>query len=333
MAARAFTLVLPGPWGTFALCCFTAFPLTAERNARMRSDSPTCTTTIDKPAKATGRMPVWRRMIGARIWWMRTRARAAVLAGILVECGRVGSSAPRQRWFWLLVAGAMGLTAFASSAPFDNVREQLEQRVRDAHPFATSISVEPARATALAELPDCSQPWLLDLQGQRLLGPVAIRATCPNSGRALRLTVFVRVMVPALVAATALPSGSVLSASNLRNEAVFAAQGTAPVSEPARFIGQRLRTAVRAGQALHPAMLEEPLWVTTGDEVSLTANDDAVSVTVAAKALEDGHEGEQIRVRNLSSGRTVAAWVTGRGRTSTRVPAALPGATAGPSRP
>ena len=227
----------------------------------------------------------------------------------------------------------MSPMVFASSAPFDNVREQLEQRVRDAHPFATSISVEPARATALAELPDCSQPWLLDLQGQRLLGPVAIRATCPNTGRALRLTVIVRVRVPALVAATALPSGSVLSASNLRSDAVFAAQGAEPVSEPARFIGQRLRTAVRAGQALHPAMLEEALWVTTGDEVSLTANDDAVSVTVAAKALEDGRAGEQIRVRNLSSGRTVAAWVTGRGRTSTRVPAALPGANDGQSRP
>ncbi len=223
---------------------------------------------------------------------------------------------------FVLIASVLSIAASAAAAPFDNVREQLELHVRAAHPGARTISVAPARMTALSAMPDCDQPWVIDLQGQRLLGPVAIRAICPGTGRAVRLTVVVQVTVPTLVAAMPLARGSVLTVGQLQLQDLPVTHGVEPMTDPALLIGQRLRSALRAGQPLSSRLLEPELWVTTGDEVALTAGAGSVAVSVTAKALQDGHAGEQIRVRNLSSGRTVAAWVTGPGRTSTRLPAA-----------
>ena len=226
----------------------------------------------------------------------------------------------------LVAAAALPVNAQAASAAFERIVEQLEHRVRAAYPNATSISVTPARMTALNAIPDCDQPWTIDLQGQRLLGPAAIRATCPSTNRAVRLTVVVQASQPTLVAAMPLARGSVLGASQLQLQSMPVAPGVEPVTDSAPLVGRRLRSAMRAGQPLTSKLLEPELWVSTGDQVSLTAGAGAVAVSVSARALQDGHAGEQIRVRNHSSGRTVAAWVTGPGRTSTRLPPALPGA-------
>lgn len=51
--------------------------------------------------------------------------------------------------------------------------------------------------------------------------------------------------------------------------------------------------------------------VRRGDTVRLVAVRDSVSLTVLARALQDGKLGEQIRVQNLDFNRPVTAQVTG----------------------
>ncbi|MCY1454933.1 flagella basal body P-ring formation protein FlgA [compost metagenome] len=54
--------------------------------------------------------------------------------------------------------------------------------------------------------------------------------------------------------------------------------------------------------------------VSKGDQVVISAMSPAINVRMPGEALSNGAPGEQIRVRNLSSGRVVKARVKGPGQ-------------------
>ncbi|HAV88201.1 MAG TPA: flagella basal body P-ring formation protein FlgA, partial [Pseudomonas sp.] len=71
---------------------------------------------------------------------------------------------------------------------------------------------------------------------------------------------------------------------------------------------------VQPGQVLTPAMLELAEVIRRGDQVVISAGNQSVNVRMPGEALTDGAPGEQIRVKNLRSGRIVRARVTGPGQ-------------------
>lgn len=124
-----------------------------------------------------------------------------------------------------------------------------------------------------------------------------------------------------LVAATALPAGRPISAADLAVERRDV--GTAPdaLSDPEAVVGQTSRRSLRVGQVLQKPMLGAPLLVRRGDSVRILARTGPVEVSSAGEALEAGHGGDTIRVRNAATGRVIRARVTGSG---TVEPADLP---------
>jgi flagella basal body P-ring formation protein FlgA len=52
-------------------------------------------------------------------------------------------------------------------------------------------------------------------------------------------------------------------------------------------------------------MLKQPVVIKRGDQTVITAGSGGLRVRMTGKALEDGVLGEQIRVQNLSSKRTI----------------------------
>jgi flagella basal body P-ring formation protein FlgA len=75
-----------------------------------------------------------------------------------------------------------------------------------------------------------------------------------------------------------------------------------------------------AGAVVYQGQLTEPLAVKRGEHITLTSRRARVSISVAAKAMESGHVGEQIRVKNLTSERIVRAWIDGAGSASSSRP-------------
>jgi flagella basal body P-ring formation protein FlgA len=82
---------------------------------------------------------------------------------------------------------------------------------------------------------------------------------------------------------------------------------------------------VRAGQPVVASDLAEPTLVNRNDGVTLTCETPGMVLTVRAKALDAGAEGDTIAVLNAQSNRVVQATVTGPGRVAVLVgaPAAL----------
>ena len=73
--------------------------------------------------------------------------------------------------------------------------------------------------------------------------------------------------------------------------------------------------AVRAGEAIRMSDLRQATLVRRGDLVVMTVGAPGTfQISVKAEALQDGKMGEQIRLRNTESGRTLSAIVTGKGQ-------------------
>ncbi len=74
-----------------------------------------------------------------------------------------------------------------------------------------------------------------------------------------------------------------------------------------------LRRRVRAGDALAPSMFERSWAVRRGDSVQIQAGRNGLLVSMPGEILENAALGDNVRVRNLSSGKEVVARVQGHG--------------------
>ncbi len=66
---------------------------------------------------------------------------------------------------------------------------------------------------------------------------------------------------------------------------------------------------------MNPFFAQRPTLVRRGELVVMTVGSPATfQISVKAEALQDGKMGEQIKLRNTESGRTLSAIVTGKGQ-------------------
>ncbi len=257
------------------------------------------------------------------------------------------TSCQRDNWLlWSLLISATCCAQAIAAAPaaarlspaaqqqqLASLQAAVEPQVKRAFPGASAVRVT-ATPAALRLLPACSEGLVVDLQGQRAYGHLAARVQCavraaPTAwaSAAVRLPVQVEVDLPMLVARVSIPRGTLLDAGHMELRpmplgATGLGVGSDFLTDAIMALGQRTRNAIRAGQPLATRHLEAGDLVTAGEQVALAAGGMDFSVSVAAQALQGGRAGEQIRVRNLASGRVVVAWVTGRGRAHTRPPEA-----------
>lgn len=75
---------------------------------------------------------------------------------------------------------------------------------------------------------------------------------------------------------------------------------------------------IRAGQILDARKLTSPALVEKGNQVVITATKDGFTASTKGVALEQGQYGEQIEVRNSSSGKIIKAVVVGRNQVQTQ---------------
>ena len=126
------------------------------------------------------------------------------------------------------------------------------------------------------------------------------------------------------VFARAMNRGEVIRAADIamerqpRNAAAKAA-----MSSLAPAIGKAVRRTMRAGQPVVATDLVKPTLVNRNDGVTLTCETPGMVLTVRAKALDAGAEGDTIAVLNAQSNRVVQATITGPGRVAVLVGASV----------
>lgn len=86
------------------------------------------------------------------------------------------------------------------------------------------------------------------------------------------------------------------------------------VLDEADLIGMTPRRILIEGQAIQAADIVRPHIVKRGDRVTMHYKQGVLNLTTVGKALQNGAEGDNIRVVNLKSNRTVDAFVTAENR-------------------
>lgn len=199
--------------------------------------------------------------------------------------------------------GALGillLPASLAAAPTDPVAVAVQD-------FLTRAAAGPERqvtvevAPVAAQLPPCDQPQLfLPQPTQRLLGRVAVGVHCNGSATRYRqATVAISAAYP--VTRRALAAGEVLSADLL--ELRHGDLGSLPrnaLLDAEQAIGRELTRALTAGSPLPANALRSVPLVVRGARVRVEARAGDFIASREGTALDNGGQGEEVRIRTES---------------------------------
>ncbi|MBI5256472.1 MAG: flagellar basal body P-ring formation protein FlgA [Burkholderiales bacterium] len=219
----------------------------------------------------------------------------------------------------LALAAAAGLARAEPSAVDAVLAQQLQRLAGDSAGQALGAGAGPVRVEVeLGQLDprlklapcDQIQPYLPT--GLRPYGRTRIGLRClqgPTKWN-VYLPVTVKLYAQALVAASALPAGTVLEAGHLQRAEVDLAAGPDPVlTQPAMALGRALARPLPAGQALHRGDLRARQFFNAGDLVRVVAVGPGYAVSVEGQAVSPGIEGQTARVR-VESGRILSGLPT-----------------------
>ncbi len=94
--------------------------------------------------------------------------------------------------------------------------------------------------------------------------------------------------------------------------------GAATVTDPARMIGRTVRRPVAAGAPIRSTELAPVLFVTRNSLITVKVDSPRMSLVMQAKSLDDGADGDTVRVVNTRSDKMVQGLVTGPGEVTVR---------------
>lgn len=196
------------------------------------------------------------------------------------------------------------------------VESHLARSARDAR-----FQVEISRLDPRLRLPLCPEESLnATLESPATpVGRVTVRLACESSDVRWRLFVPAQVSLfqQVLVVARPMARHNVIAAQDvLMLERDVGLLGEAYITDPNQAIGMRLRRAVGSDMVLAPNHLEQDEIIKRGDQVVISAANTQIAVRMPGEALDSGTVGNQIRVKNTRSGRTVNARITGPGQVS-----------------
>lgn len=174
------------------------------------------------------------------------------------------------------------------------------------------IEVQVGRLDPRLKLAPCQKitPYLPP--GSRATGATRIGLRCTQGPKAwnVYLPVTVKVFARSLVAATALPAGTVLQPRHLvEAEVDVAASADAAIAQAPLAVGRTLARSLAAGDALRRADLKQRQWFAAGDTVRVVAVGPGYQIAAEAQALGPGLDGQTVRAR-IEGGRIVSGVAT-----------------------
>ncbi len=217
---------------------------------------------------------------------------------------------------FLLVWPALGFSNQAAHNMLelrDEVYDWVEQQLREEQ--LQRYQIELSTTQGGLRLPNCEEALQVEPHGRaELRGRVNLRVACAEQGWFIYVTANITVYTPVVIARTALPRQTQLTRSmlELREMDVSRLRGNY-YTRIEDLVGFRLRSRVNEGVVLTDQQLIASHAVNRGDQVVIHAIGSQLQVRMQGEALDNGQVGDQVRVRNLQSGRTIRARVAARG--------------------
>lgn len=216
----------------------------------------------------------------------------------------------------LLVAAALlGLAAPAASAQ-DGAVVASQVLLEEAILSDPTLSI-PADGQVRIVLPEGVPATALALDGFVLdpqAGRFAARLVLPDGSR-LGFRGQAIVTVPAMVPTRRLAAGEMIAEADLSLADVpLASLPGAALRLSSDLVGKEVQRALLPGRPIVATSVREPRAVRRGDQVQIAFTGAGIALTAPGRALQDGVLGEEIRVVNLASNRTITATAAGSGR-------------------
>lgn len=153
--------------------------------------------------------------------------------------------------------------------------------------------------------------------GIRKSGPTIVNVTVSSDGRVyekISLRYNVKVYEDIIIAAKPIAPHEPLTTDNLTYQRTDVTRITGSYfTDISRLNGLNAKRAIATGALISDISLEKPILVKRGSNVTITARSGDMAITAFGEALQDGTEGQVIRVQNTNSKRIVAAKVVGEG--------------------
>jgi len=176
------------------------------------------------------------------------------------------------------------------------------------------LAVEPG----ITEAPRMAQ-FNYDLRSLRFEATIDVPGSAAVRRKAVRISGRLAETVEVVTLARALTRGEVIRENDVLVERRPKAEISPDViKQPASIVGQAARRDLRYGQIVRSVELMKPELVARNEAVTLIFDSPGILVSVRAKALESGTEGDLVQVLNPQSKRVVQAMVEGPGRVVVR---------------
>lgn len=182
-----------------------------------------------------------------------------------------------------------------------------------------TLKVTTGNLDSRLRLARCVSPLAMETNlPNHLAANATIKVTCNGANRwSIYVSVTIDVYGKIVVATRPLQRGAILSEEDLSYQTInIARYGSGQVQNIDRIIGQELTREINAGSTIKLSQVRAAKVVKKGDIVVLEARGSSIAVAVSGEAMENGHVGKQIRVRNSQSKRIVDGIVSGPGRVS-----------------
>ncbi|WP_440875627.1 flagellar basal body P-ring formation chaperone FlgA [Thalassotalea sp. PLHSN55] len=154
----------------------------------------------------------------------------------------------------------------------------------------------------------CQSPLVANIPEKRNSRNVNVKISCSDSTPwHIYINAKVKTMLPVLVATTRINKGSILDDSNIK--VILKDQSTLrgeTIANTAGMIGAKTKRNINKGAAITKRNI---CLVCKGENVTIIAKSNSFTLKTAGIALSSGSSGDQVSVKNVSSGRTVSAQV------------------------
>lgn len=181
------------------------------------------------------------------------------------------------------------------------------------------LKIDVGNLDSRLRLARCGQPLEMNVNTpSHMTANATIKTTCAGPHRwSIYVPVDIEVYSEIVVASRTLRRGATISEADLNVQVInIARYGSGHVQDAQRIIGQEVTRSVNAGEAIKLSHVRPAQVVSKGDTVVIEVRGNMIAVAVNGEALENGHVGKQIRVRNNQSKRVVDGVVSGPGRVS-----------------
>ena len=141
---------------------------------------------------------------------------------------------------------------------------------------------------------------------------MAVNVNGKDMGR-LTLTGWVDRYEPVVCASRYVPKGDILTQEDIVLKKINTAKASSRIiRNPEQVIGKQVKSNLRPGRVIQQNIVMLPPMVEKGERVRILAISGGIQVATLGIAMDEGREGEQIKVENIASKKQVVGRVAGR---------------------